>query len=325
MASKKGKGKKIKGDEDSLKPNPKHRGLGRGLGALFEDEEAVYPQADAEGASSTLSRKVVGIEQLHPCESQPREHFEEGSLKALSESIKQYGILQPILVRPDEIMPDHYEIVAGERRWRAAQKAQLHEVPVVIRELDDAAAFQIALVENLQRQDLDAIEEALGYQRLIQEFDHTPETVGKALGKSRSHVTNMIRLLQLPDSVRMMVVVGDISAGHARALLKAEDPLSLGLEIIQNKLSVRETEKLVAANEGRTIKHRSSEKSKKTVSKDADTLALENEVSNQIGMRVSIDMKDVSEGMMTIDFKSLDQLDDVLRRLSQTPKNDFHT
>ena len=315
------KGSKKDKDENQ-EPDPKYRGLGRGLGALFEDEEGVYPQVE-EGDPSAV-RKTLGIEQLSPAADQPRTFFDDKAIKELAESIKEFGILQPILVRPDKVVADQYEIVAGERRWRAAQLAQLHDVPVVIRDLDDVSTFQIALIENLQRRDLNAVEEARGYQRLVDEFGHSPEDVGKVLGKSRSHVANMIRLLQLPDSVQTMLVNEELSAGHARALLKAEQPTILAQEIIRDNLSVRDTEKLVAASEGREIKHRSDKKSVKSnapKSKDADTLALENEVSNQIGMRVAIDMKNASEGLMTINFKSLDQLDDVLRRLSQTPKS----
>lgn len=306
--------------------NPKDRGLGRGLGALFGDEEDTYPQFDPEentpDSFEASGKKVIGVGQLFPCPDQPRRHFDEASIKELAASITEHGLLQPILVRPDKTREGMYEIIAGERRWRASQKAQLHEVPIIIRDLDDAAAFQIALVENLQRQDLDPIEEAMGYNRLVEEFGHSHESVGEVLGKSRSHVANMIRLLQLPESVQTMVVKGQISAGHARALLKAEQPALMAQEIIANKLSVRETEKMVAEYEGREIKHRDGTKKKGAgfAEKDADTLALEKEVSNQLGMNVSIDMVDAHKGAMKISFKNLDQLDDILQRLAQTPK-----
>ncbi|HPD83327.1 MAG: ParB/RepB/Spo0J family partition protein [Alphaproteobacteria bacterium] len=304
------------------KLNPKERGLGRGLGALFGDEEEVALTQDfSEKKTSDVSRKIIGIEKLYPCPDQPRRFFDEKALKELADSIVEYGLLQPILVRPGKGQEGLYEIVAGERRWRASQKAQLHEVPVIIKELDDAAAFQIALVENLQRQDLNSIEEAQGYQRLIDEFGHSPESVGEVLGKSRSHVSNMVRLLQLPQSVQTMVVKDQLTAGHARALLASEEPALLAQEVIAKKLSVRETEKLVAQSAGREITHRQGSQKKPGFSaKDADTLALEKEVSNQIGMNVTIDMADSHKGKMTISFKSLDQLDDVLQRLAQTPK-----
>ena len=266
--------------------NPKDRGLGRGLGALFGDEEETFSKFDQEKSAPDASRKTVGVEQLFPCPDQPRSYFDEDSIKDLANSIKEHGLLQPILVRPDKTRADMYEIVAGERRWRASQQAQLHQVPVIIRDLDDAATFQIALVENLQRQDLSAIEEAHGYEKLVHDFGHTHDSIGQILGKSRSHIANMIRLLALPQSVQMMLTVEDITAGHARALLGADHPERIALKVIRDSLSVRETEKLVAINEGREIRHRKSESKKAGFSKkDADTLALEKEVSDQLGMR----------------------------------------
>lgn len=306
--------------EEAEELNPKDRGLGRGLGALFGDEEDVYPTVEEGDFSDDLSRKTVGVEQLFPCADQPRKHFDEKAIQELAGSIAEHGLLQPILVRPDKTREGMYEIIAGERRWRASQKAQLHEVPIIIRDMDDAVMLQIALVENLQRQDLNAIEEAKGYERLVEEFGHSHEAVGEAVAKSRSHVANMIRILQLPEGVQDMVVDGQLSAGHARALLKAEEPAILAKEIVAKNLSVRDTEKLVADNQGREIKHRKPLKNKGFSEKDADTLALEKEVSNQLGMNVSIDMKNAHDGTMKIEFKNLDQLDDVLQRLAQTPK-----
>jgi ParB family chromosome partitioning protein len=306
-------------DEENL--NPKDRGLGRGLGALFGDEEDVYPAYEEDKNLLDSARRTVGVEKLFPCPDQPRRYFDEKALKELAASIVEHGLLQPILVRPDKTREGMFEIIAGERRWRASQKAQLHDLPVIVRDMDDASAFQIALIENIQRQDLNTIEEASGYNRLVEEFGHSHESVGEVLGKSRSHVANMIRLLQLPESVQAYVVEGKLSAGHARALLTADQPALLAQEIISNKLSVRETEKLVAESVGRDIKHRDAPKKKSGFSKkDADTLALEKEVSDQIGMNVSIDMKGQHNGAMTINFKNLDQLDDILQRLAQTPK-----
>jgi ParB family chromosome partitioning protein len=308
-------------DDENDKLNPKDRGLGRGLNALFGDEEEdVYPTYEQDESLSNLSRKTVGIEQLFPNPDQPRRHFDDVALKELAASIREHGLLQPILVRPDKTRAHMFEIIAGERRWRASQKAQLHEVPVVVKELDDDATYQVALIENLQREDLTPIEEALGYQKMVDDFDHSHESIGDLLGKSRSHIANMIRLVALPDAVKTMVEVGDISAGHARALLGSKEPFDLALEVIENNLTVRETEKLVATHEGRDIKHRSSKKKKGFSKKDANTLAIEKEVSDQIGMSVSIDMKDEHKGAMRIDFKNLDQLDDVLQRLAQTPR-----
>ncbi len=307
--------------ENNDKMPSKKRGLGRGLEALFEDEEATYPQVERRKNPDDRAKKVLGIDKLYPGPKQPRAHFDDQAIEELAASIKEYGIIQPILVRPDKVLEGQYEIVAGERRWRASQKAQLHEVPVIIRELDDETTLQIALVENLQRKDLNAVEEALGYQRLNDEFGYSHEDIGKTLGKSRSHVANMIRLLELPDKVQFMIVKDGLTAGHARALLKAENPDKLAAQVIRENLSVRQTEKLVAEDQGRQIKHRKGSKASSSGQpKDSDTIALEKEVSNQLGMNVSIDMKDTSEGVMSINFKSLDQLDDVLRRLSQTPK-----
>jgi ParB family chromosome partitioning protein len=301
--------------------NPKDRGLGRGLGALFGDEEDSHHNYEESENISDASRKIIGVEKLFPCPDQPRRHFDEKALRELAASISEHGLLQPILVRPDNAREGMFEIIAGERRWRASQKAQLHVVPVIIRDMDDATAFQIALIENIQRQDLNTIEEALGYNRLVEEFGHSHESAGEVLGKSRSHVANMIRLLQLPASVQNYVVQGELSAGHARALLAADQPALLAQEVISNKLSVRETEKLVANSAGRDIHHRETKKPTKGFSKkDADTLALEKEVSDQIGMNVSVDMRGEHDGAMTINFKNLDQLDDVLQRLAQTPK-----
>ena len=316
----------------NAKLNPKERGLGRGLDALFGDEEDVYPDYDVEDKSdSDAIRKKLGIDKLYPCPTQPRQYFDESAIKELAESIIEHGLLQPIVVRPDRDNKGHYEIVAGERRWRASQRAQLHEVPVVIRDMDDESMFQISLVENLQRQDLTAIEEARGYQRLAIEFDKSHEEIGKILGRSRSHVANMIRLLDLPNAVQTMVDVGDITMGHARALVGSDDAFDLALYVIENNLSVRDTEKFVAENKGREIKTRGkllgTSKGRTGTAgfnnKDADTLALEKEVSDTLGMNVTIDMKDIHNGKMAISFKTLDQLDDVLQRLAQTPKKGF--
>ena len=206
----------------------------------------------------------------------------------------------------------------GERRWQAAQKAQLHEVPVIIKELDDATAFEIALIENLQREDLDPIDEAQGYQRLIEEYGHTQEQLGKALGKSRSHIANMIRLLALPDIVQDLLAGGDLSMGHARALITAKNPEALAREVVDKGLSVRQTEKLAAEDSGRSIVKRKPNV-KNPLPKDTDTLALEKDMSNLLGMKVSIDSPDGKSGLLAVEFKSLDQLDNLLQRLSGDP------
>lgn len=295
---------------------PRKRGLGRGLNALFEDEEGVYPQVDDLDENTTgKKRDVLGIEVLTPGASQPRLDFDEYALTELADSIKEHGLLQPLLVRELVDKPGLYEIIAGERRWRAAQKAQLHEVPVIILELSDDAAMQIALIENLQREDLNPIEEAAGFVRLMDEFDYTQEKLAKALGKSRPYIANMMRLVSLPDSVQAYVRDGALSAGHARALITAKNSESLAKDIITRGLNVRQTEALVAEESGREKSQ--SVKSAKPA-KDADTLALESEVSNLLGMKCSIDSADGKKGRVMIDFKSLDQLDDLLARLSNS-------
>lgn len=300
---------------------PKTRGLGRGLNALFEDEETGFASDEhiesvaTEIGAKGARRDVLGVEQLRPGTLQPRHVFHDDSLGQLSESIKVHGVIQPLLVRKvDGDVP--YEIIAGERRWRASQKAQLHEVPVIILELDDVKALEIALIENLQREDLNPIDEALGYQKLMQDYGHTQEKLGEALGKSRSHIANMVRLLNLPMPVQEMVADNGLSMGHARALITAKDPEDLAKKVLSQGLSVRETEKLAADASDKPKKAKAA--TKKT-GKDADTIALEQELSNVLGMNVSIDSKNGKSGTLSIDFKSLDQLDEVLHRLSHYP------
>lgn len=300
--------------------NPKKRGLGRGLNALFEDEEGIYPQISEEGHTPGRKRDMMGIEFLHPGLSQPRHQFDEKSLDELAESIKAHGLLQPILVRKDKNAADMFEIIAGERRWRAAQRAQLHEVPVIVLELSDIEALEIALIENLQREDLNPIDEARGYQKLLEDFGHTQEKLAKALGKSRPHIANMVRLLTLPGEVTDLVRDGKITAGHARALVTADDPKTLAREIVSKGLNVRQTE-LLASQESAAVtgKPLSKTAQKTAYTKDTDTLALEKEMSDMLGMKVSIDTKDGVSGALRIDFRNLDQLDEVLSRLSNFP------
>ena len=294
--------------------NPKKRGLGRGLEALFENEEGVYPQPDKEGQTPGIHRKIVGVDQLEPGPFQPRQYIDTEVLEELAESISTHGILQPLLVRPKEAFPDTYQIIAGERRWRAAQKAQIHEVPVVIKHLSDVQALEVALIENLQREDLNPLEEAQGYKRLMDEFGHTQEKLASSLGKSRSHIANMVRLMNLPPAVQVFVRQGKLSAGHARALITANDPTELAKTIINQELSVREAEKLVSESSD-SPKRKPKKKQKQ---KDPNTLALEEEVSGVLGMVVSIDVKG-SKGSLKVNFSTLDQLDEVLHRLSHNP------
>ena len=299
---------------------PKQRGLGRGLDALFEDEEATFAVKDEAPMLMTQGpRRTLGIGQLSPNPDQPRTYFDPKYIAELADSIKKHGLLQPILVRPISGSADMYQIVAGERRWRAAQKAQLHEVPVTIRDLDDAQVLQIALIENLQRQDLNAIEEAKGYQRLMDEFGFSAEDVGQGVGRSRSHVANMVRMLGLPESVQNMVVEGALSAGHARALISAQNPTLLAQEVASKGLSVRQTEKLAAENAGRAIQPRGGKASGPTF-KDPNILAFEKDLSNVLGLKVTIAMSGDTAGTLSVEFKDLDQLDDVALRLSNIPK-----
>jgi ParB family chromosome partitioning protein len=283
------------------------RGLGRGLSALFGDDEA--PAAAPQKQGDNL--RTLPVEQIKPSRFQPRRHFDPEHLEALTESVREKGILQPILVRRDPSDPNRYEILAGERRWRAAQGAQLHEIPVIIREMDDRGASEIALIENIQRQDLNAIEEGEGYRRLIEEFGHTQEELGRALGKSRSHIANTVRLLNLPEEVKAMVADGRLSAGHARALVVSRNPLALARMVVGEGLSVRQIETALRmerrADEG-------GEKIAKVKTKDANVAALEKQLAQLLGLKVSL-VTEGEGGSLTIYYRTLDQLDEVLKKL----------
>jgi ParB family chromosome partitioning protein len=291
----------------------KKRGLGRGLSALLGDD--AEEMIENRKVVQTGGIKTLPIEQIKPGRFQPRHGFDEEKINDLVESIREKGVLQPILVRSLAGHADVYEIVAGERRWRAAQLAQLHEMPVIIKELDDRAALEIALVENLQRQDLSAIEEADGYRRLMEEFSHTQEDLGRVIGKSRSHVANTLRLLNLPRSVKDLMEAGSLSAGHGRALLAANDPAALAEMVVSKGFNVRQTEKLVQDEKAVKIEKAVKKQAKE---KDPDTLALERDLSNSLGLKVSIDIKG-RKGAVTIHYESLEQLDDILHRLSGKP------
>ncbi len=289
----------------------KRTNLGRGLAALFGEESEDYAALDQVRAA-----KTVPIERLRPNPFQPRREFDAEALQSLADSISANGILMPILVRrrPDE--PEVMEIVAGERRWRAAQMARLHEVPVVIRELTDREALEAALVENVQREDLSAIEEAEGYRRLMDEFHHTQELLAKAIGKSRSHVANTLRLLGLPEVVKTMVLHGDLSAGHARALLGAEQPEALAKKVVSRGLNVRQTEQLV--RKSGSVRAEVPARADPSAPKDPDTLALERDLTALLGLKVNIDIRGKG-GALTVHYQTLEQLDEVLRRLSHAP------
>ena len=289
----------------------KRKNLGRGLDALLgEDALAEFSSSQKAGETKVTSVTVAPIGSLVPGRYQPRTQFVSSELKALAASIKVNGIIQPILVRNSQINPEKWEIVAGERRWRAAQIAQLHEVPILVRKLTNIKALEIALVENLQRANLSPLEEARGYEQLIQEFSHTQEKLAEMLGKSRSHVANMIRLLSLSDSVKSLITSGALSAGHARALLNASNPGELAKLVVKRGLNVRQTETL-AKKAG--VKSR---KSPNKYEKDADTLALEREISTSLGLSVSIHFTP-SGGKVTVNYDTLEQLDEVLGRLKK--------
>jgi ParB family chromosome partitioning protein len=292
----------------------KRTNLGRGLAALFGEDSEDYAALDQVRAA-----KTVAIEQLRPNPFQPRREFEPDAMRALSESIASNGMLMPILVRRRPDQPDMLEIVAGERRWRAAQMARLHEVPVVIRELSDQQALEAAIVENVQREDLSAIEEAEGYRRLMDEFHHTQEALAKVVGKSRSHIANTLRLLGLPEAVKDMVLHGKLSAGHARALLGAETPETLAKKVIGSGLNVRQTEQLVRKfGPVRAETGAGSGRGAIKTAKDPDTLALEQDLSALLGLKVNIEIHG-NGGALTVHYRSLEQLDEVLRRLNHAP------
>jgi ParB family chromosome partitioning protein len=285
------------------------RGLGRGISALL-DEASAEAMAGAEAAPAQ-GQRTVPIEHIRRNPDQPRRDFAEAEIEELANSIREKGVLQPILVRPAPGAPGEYQIVAGERRWRAAQKAGLRELPVVVRELDDRETMEIAIIENVQRADLNAIEEAFGYQALIERFGRTQEAVAQTVGKSRSHVANALRLLALPEAVQLELRAGRLTAGHARAIASAADPAALARQAIDQGMSVRATEAMArrAQNAGavRTVKP--------TRRKDADTRSLEEDLAETLGLKVEIiDRGGVGE--VRIHYTTLEQLDDVCRRLT---------
>jgi ParB family transcriptional regulator, chromosome partitioning protein len=283
----------------------KRRGLGRGLSALLGEEVAAAP---ASGPQAGPAAKVP-IELICSGRYQPRRRVADAALDDLAKSIAEKGILQPILVRRHPNDANSYEIIAGERRWRAAQMAQVHDVPVIVRDFSDREALEIALIENLQRQDLSPLDEAEGYKRLLDEFAHNQDDLARSVGKSRSHVANMMRLLGLPDPVKAMLDEGLLSAGHARALIGTRDPAALAAEVVKRGLNVRQTEQL-AKLEGaaRAAPPRPAEK-------DANTLALERDLGNLLGLSVEIKLRR-NGGALVLNYSSYDQLDDILHRLS---------
>lgn len=277
--------------------------LGRGLAALIGDMET-----ETEVVDRARGQRAVPIEFIRPNPRNPRQAFGEEDLQDLSASIREKGVVQPVLVRPDPEDESRYELIAGERRWRAAQMARLHDIPVVIQDVSDKEALELAIVENVQRADLNPLEEALGYQQLIDQFAYTQKELAEVIGKSRSHVANTVRLLKLPDEVKGYISDGQLSAGHARTLITADDPKTMAERIIHAGLSVRDAEEL-------TQKPDSPAAKTKPV-KSADTLALEKRLTDALGLLVRVSHKDNGAGSIAIKYKTLEQLDDVCRRLA---------
>lgn len=300
-------------------PRKRPSGLGRGLNALFGDAAVEAPVLAAPGAAPRPpvpgdSVQHVPVGAIRPLPGQPRRHFDEAAIAELADSIGARGLLQPIIVRnaPDG---QGFQLVAGERRWRAAQRAGLHQIPALVRELDDAATYEIALVENIQRQDLNAIEEASAYRKLIEDFGHSQEALAKLVGKSRSHVANLMRLLELPDDVQQLVGNGSLSMGHARALIGVGGAVEIARQVVRDGLSVRAVEALVRDAKGGGRKA-ASESGAAAGGRDPDIMAVERHLSELLGIGVAIQYAGGGRGALTLKFASLDQLDMICQRLS---------
>lgn len=299
-------------EQDMADKTSKQRGLGRGLSALMADV------SDSSQKTDTSPRRpdmMVPIERVVPNPDQPRRRFDQDALSDLAASIREKGVIQPLIVRKKG---DGFEIVAGERRWRAAQMAKLHEIPVLVRDFDDTEVLEIAIIENIQRADLNPVEEAAGYSQLMEKFGHTQEKLAEVLGKSRSHIANSVRLLHLPQEVRSYLSEGKLSAGHARALITADDPVALAKMVISKDLSVRETEKMAKVAMENIFADKTKPEPRKD-SKDADTKALEADLAANLGMKVAIEHKPGTEsGILTVRYADLDQLDSLCRLLSSS-------
>lgn len=291
--------------------------LGRGLAALMGDLDQPMPaEAATPGASKPEIRgeRDIPIEQIRANPNNPRKHFSDVELEDLTTSIKEHGIVQPILVRPikgEDLGGAQFEIIAGERRWRAAQRARLHEVPIIVRDVEDKQALELAIIENVQRTDLDAVEEALGYQQLIDEYDYSQNDLAQAIGKSRSHVANTLRLLKLPETVRGFISDGSLSAGHARSLITSDHPTELARKIISEGLSVRQAEMLSqrkGQGDAPTV-------NKQPIEKSADIRALEKKLEDKLGLKIDLRHGEKEKGEIRIKYSTLDQLDEVCRKL----------
>lgn len=288
----------------------KSRGLGRGLSSLMGDINNDPISSSANSENQTLE-KLVPVEKIYPNPNQPRKTFQEEKLIELANSIKTKGVVQPLIVRKKQGTKESFEIVAGERRWRAAQRAQIHELPVIVREFTDTEVLEIAIIENVQRADLNPVEEALGYKNLMDNFNHTQEGLSKEIGKSRSHIANLLRLLNLPAEVQDFLISGKLTAGHARALVTCDNPLALAKQIISQGLSVRDAELLAKKENLKEAKTKN-----KTNEKPADTIILESDLSAALKMKVSINHEEGKEkGLLSITYKTLDELDRICEKL----------
>ncbi len=290
-----------------MNDDPSRRRLGRGLAALIGEMDTVAPAAEKP---RTAADGKVPIEFISPNPRNPRRQFGDADLTDLAQSIREHGVVQPVVVRPAPGQDGRYEIIAGERSWRASQRAGLAEIPVIVREVDDRTALELAIIENVQRADLNPIEEAQGYQQLIDEHGYSQADLGQVIGKSRSHVANTLRLLRLPDVIRDMLVDGALSAGHARTLVTAQDPAGLAKRIVEDGLSVRQAEALAQMPPAQQREPRPAA----AAQKDADMLALEKLLSDATGMKVSIAHKDRG-GELRVAYRTLEQLDELCRRL----------
>ena len=286
-------------------------GLGRGLSALMGEVARPELEEAPSPASSTVREIDIGL--IYPNPNQPRAHFDVTSIDELAESIRERGVISPILVRP---VDGGYQLIAGERRWRAAQQAQLHTIPAMIKVIDDASSAEIALIENIQREDLNAIEEAEGYKKLIDRYGHTQDQLGKLVAKSRSHVANLLRLLDLPADVRELLVNGDISMGHARAIIGAPDASAIAKDIVAQGLTVRQVEERARAAKPASTRAASSGRSAKPV--DADLAALERQLGDLLGLKVKVAHSGAG-GTVSLAYSSLDQLDMICQRLTGEP------
>jgi ParB family transcriptional regulator, chromosome partitioning protein len=284
------------------------KGLGRGLSALLADI-APAEAAPEPGRPAPAGTKPVPIELIQPNPQQPRRHFGEKELQELASSIREKGVIQPLILRPHPAESGRYEIVAGARRWRAAQLAGVHALPALVRDLDDTEVLELAIIENIQRADLNALEEAQGYRQLMDRFGHTQEKLAEALGKSRSHIANLLRLLTLPEPVQALLRDGRLSPGHARALVTAPDPAALARQVVEKDLSVRQTEALARETAPRPARP--------PAARDADTVALERDLAANIGLPVRIEHKAGGAGELRIAYGSLEELDRLCQLLSR--------